>query len=208
VILALYAPSNHNRGTLKDYINTGCDKGKITLDFTSDGVTYRVYRELRRNSSSLAKLYNLDTGEVLADKADTTTDAVKKMLKLDKDDFTKVVVLEQGKYAEFMSMGKAKRYETVAKLFNLERFDVLKDKVAEAKRRYEGEADNIRAALAEYEDVTEAALAAQKKEKKRFRKKGSFRRMPGTCLWRDGRRGIQRSSLPKRQGIKSGKSCA
>ncbi len=168
VILALYAPSNHNRGTLKDYINTGCDKGKITLDFTSDGVTYRVYRELRRNSSSLAKLYNLDTGEVLADKADTTTDAVKKMLKLDKDDFTKVVVLEQGKYAEFMSMGKAKRYETVAKLFNLERFDVLKDKVAEAKRRYEGEAENIRAALAEYEDVTEAALAAQKKEKKQL----------------------------------------
>ncbi len=170
VILALYAPSNHNRGTLKDYINTKCDKGKITLDFVADGVRYRVYRELRRNSSSAARLTNLDTGEVLADKADTTTDAVKKMLRLDKDDFTKVVVLEQGKYAEFMSMGKAKRYETVAKLFNLERFDVLKDRVAEAKRKYEGELAQIDAALSQYEQVTEAALAARKKQKKELQK--------------------------------------
>ncbi|MDE6399076.1 MAG: SMC family ATPase, partial [Clostridiales bacterium] len=151
IILALYAPSNHNRGTLKEYINTGCDKGKITLDFTADGVRYRVYRELRRNTSSAARLTNTDTGEVLADRADTTTEAVKKMLKLDKDDFTKVVVLEQGKYAEFMNMTKKNRHETVAKLFNLERFSALKERVAEAKRRYEDESAQVNAALAQYE---------------------------------------------------------
>ena len=170
VILALYAPANHTRGTLKDYINTGCDKGKITLDFTAEGTRYRVYRELRRNASSAAQFINLDTGEVLADKADTATEAVKKMLKLDKDDFTKVVVLEQGKYAEFMTMTKKNRHETVAKLFNLERFSTLKERVAEAKRRYEDELAQINAALAQYEDATESALAARKRERKALQK--------------------------------------
>ena len=47
------------------------------------------------------------------------------------------------------------------------------------------------------------ANAGKKKKKSGFGKKP----VPA-CLWRDGRRGIQRSSLPKRQGIKSGKSCA
>lgn len=159
VILALYAPSNHNRGTLKEYINTKCEKGKITLDFSADGARYRVYRELRRNSSSAARLTNLDTGDVLADKADTVTDAVKKMLKLDKDDFTKVVVLEQGRYAEFMGLSKAKRCETVSKLFGLERFEKLKERVATAKNKYDKQLGEVDAKLKEYDGITEEAHA-------------------------------------------------
>lgn len=170
IILALYAPREHNRGSLKDYINTGCEKGKITLEFSSDGAVYTVYRELKRNSSSAARLTVRDTGEVLADRADTVTDAVKKMLKLDKDDFTKVVVLEQGKYAEFMGMTKVRRNETVAKLFDLDRFAVLKETVSKAKIKYEGEVEKCAAALAQYEDVTEQKLAQCKREKKETEK--------------------------------------
>ncbi len=165
VILALYAPSKHNRGNLKDYINTKSDKGKITLDFTADGARYRVYRELRRNSSSAARLTNLDTGEVLADKADSVTERIKGMLKLDKDDFTKVVVLEQGKFAEFMQMQKAERVKTVAKLFNLERFEKLKKTVADACNNCDKELKALDSALMQYEGVTEAVFAEVKKEK-------------------------------------------
>ncbi len=165
VILALYAPSKHNRGNLKDYINTKSDKGKITLDFTADGARYRVYRELRRNSSSAARLTNLDTGEVLADKADSVTERIKGMLKLDKDDFTKVVVLEQGKFAEFMQMQKAERVKTVAKLFNLERFEKLKKTLADACNNCDKELKALDSALMQYEGVTEAVFAEVKKEK-------------------------------------------
>ncbi len=165
VILALYAPSNHNRGTLKDYINTKCEKGKITLDFVSDGVRYSVYRELRRNSSSAARLTNLDTGEVLADKADSVTERIKGMLKLDKDDFTKVVVLEQGKFAEFMQMKKSERVRTVAKLFSLERFEKLKKTVADACNNCDKELSAVSLALMQYDGVTEAAFSEAKKEK-------------------------------------------
>lgn len=170
IILALYAPSNHNRGTLKDYIHTGSDKGKITLRFSADGTVYEVYRELRRNASSTAKLTNFATGEVLADKADTVTARIKDMLKLDKDDFTKVVVLEQGKYAEFMSLSKTARCTTVSKLFSLERFDRLKDTVAAAKNKYEKAIGEMTAALAQYEGDTEAVLADKKKELAQLKK--------------------------------------
>ena len=61
----------------------------------------------------------------MADKADTVTDKIKDMLKLSKDDFTKVVVLEQGRFAEFMQMTKADRCKTISKLFGLERFEKL-----------------------------------------------------------------------------------
>lgn len=164
IILALYAPREHHRGTLKEYINTKCEKGKITLDFTAGGTDYRVYREIRRNSASAARLSKIDTGEVLADKADTVTDKIKDMLKLSKDDFTKVVVLEQGRFAEFMQMTKADRCKTISKLFGLERFEKLKETVSEAKKKYERQLAESDAALAQYAGVTEAALADKKKE--------------------------------------------
>lgn len=163
IILALYG-SNKNRGNLTEYINTGCDKGKITLDFVSDGVIYRVYRELRRSGVSIAKLINSDTGEVIADKTDAVNEAVKGMLKLGAKDFTKVVILEQGKFSEFMKMTEKERFETISHLFSLERFDKLKKTVAEACKRYQRQDGELAAALNQYADVTQALIDDLKKQ--------------------------------------------
>ena len=173
VILALYAPREHNRGNMKDYVNSKCERGSITLDFESDGVRYRVWREFRKSSSSVAKLTNLDTGEVLADRADSVTDIIKQMLKLDKEDFTKVVILEQGKFAEFMSLTKAKRCETVAKLFDLERFEKLKETVGRAKSKYDKLLSENKAALEQYDGVTEEKLNLAKKQMRELKKEQS-----------------------------------
>ena len=124
IILALYG-ENKNRGNLADYINTKCGKGKITFDFDICGERYTLYREIRRKadgkSESVAKLTKSASGEVIADRVDTVTEEVKKIVKLDKDEFTKVVILEQGRFAQFMQMGgktAARPYQNFLRLKN------------------------------------------------------------------------------------------
>lgn len=170
IILALYG-ENKNRGNLADYINTKCDKGKITLEFELEGERYSAYRELRRKTgTAAARLTKIKTGEIVADRSDTVNACVKEMLKLDKDEFTKVVVLEQGKFARFMQMTGKDRSKTVAKLFSLERFEKLKETLATAKNKYDKLADAAEAALKQYEDATEEKFADKQREIKRLKK--------------------------------------
>ncbi|MDE7394623.1 MAG: SMC family ATPase [Clostridiales bacterium] len=94
VILALYAPKSNNRGSLRDYVNTKCETGKVVLEFEADGEAYEVSRLFRKkeNASSKAKLIKIRTGEVLADKPEDVNDRIKDMLKLEKDEFTRGAV--------------------------------------------------------------------------------------------------------------------
>ena len=172
VIIALYAPHEHNRGNMRDYINSKCDRGSITLDFEVDKVRYRVKREFRKNknSPSSAKLENLDTGEVIADRPETVNESIQSMLKLSKDDFTKVVILEQGKFAEFMNSRPKERFDTVKTLFNLERFEKLKDTVYKAKNKYEKLLDENRVALEQYDGITEEKFKLLKKQMRELKK--------------------------------------
>ena len=71
-----------------------------------------------------------DETYVLADKTNDVNQQVQELLGLTIDDFTRAVVLPQGKFAEFLSLKGTERRQMLQRLFNLEQYgDQLSKKI-------------------------------------------------------------------------------
>lgn len=68
---------------------------------------------------------------VLADKANEVNRKIEELLGLTIDDFTRAVVLPQGKFAEFLSLKGAERRQMLQRLFNLEQYGTGSSKTKE-----------------------------------------------------------------------------
>lgn len=102
---------------------------------------------------------------VLADKARDVDERVKQLLGLEMKDFTRAVVLPQGKFAEFLSLKGVERRQMLQRLFNLERYgDELNEKLKTKLATVMANLDAIRAEQAGLGDASQAALAEQKRQ--------------------------------------------
>ncbi|MCH5163547.1 MAG: SMC family ATPase [Clostridiales bacterium] len=166
IIIALYG-SNKRTSVMSDYINLRRDKAEIVLVFetTVEGErqTFEVTRTLSRNAGSRAKLINLTTGETIAEQTNSVNEALAAMIGLTRDDFTQVVILEQGKFAKFLTAGKAERNVTVSNLFKLHKYRELGSKFNTKMRETKTKLDSISEQLNELKDVTAAAVAETEK---------------------------------------------
>ncbi len=120
----------------------------VLLDFRlGRGSEQRVYRVERsyvrhredelsvRNTRSV--LLQRNTGgewDVLEDKDTSVNSRVYQLLGLSHDDFSRAVVLPQGKFAEFLSLAGPERRQMLQRLFSLERYG---DQLAERLRDYD-----------------------------------------------------------------------
>lgn len=104
---------------------------------------YRVERTYKRTAqlsvrTSVCRLTEIGhTDIVLADKERDVTANVQQILGLTIDDFTRAVVLPQGKFAEFLSLRGSERRKMLERLFHLEKYGErlnqrLKEKLASA----------------------------------------------------------------------------
>ncbi|KAF6659224.1 AAA family ATPase [Paenibacillus polymyxa] len=99
---------------------------------------YRVERRFKRaggvsvnNTLSRFIAYTEDGEEVLADKVQDVTRCVEEYIGLKMDDFTRAVVLPQGKFAEFLSLKGSERRQMLQRLFHLEKYgDQLAQKLS------------------------------------------------------------------------------
>jgi exonuclease SbcC len=132
---------------------------------------YTVERSFKRSDelrvkTTLSRL--IEEGEeriVLADKARDVDEQIKQLLGLEMKDFTRAVVLPQGKFAEFLSLKGAERRQMLQRLFNLERYGdelnkKLKNKLAKAATKLEA----IRAEQAGLGDASKETLDEQKRQ--------------------------------------------
>ncbi|WP_425059492.1 hypothetical protein SCACP_00850 [Sporomusa carbonis] len=102
-----------------------------------DRRVYRVERRyVRKDQLAVSNTYSrlvavTDTQEeVIADKDREVTEQVTGLLGLKEEDFTRAVVLPQGKFAEFLNLGGKERREMLQRLFSLEQYgNVLINKV-------------------------------------------------------------------------------
>jgi len=107
---------------------------------------------------------------VIADKARLVDEQVKQLLGLEMKDFTRAVVLPQGKFAEFLSLKGSERRQMLQRLFHLERYGdelnkKLKHKLAEASAKLEaikGEQAGLGDASKEQVEKQKQALAERK----------------------------------------------
>lgn len=171
ITLALYGKVERASGGTQGILNQAEDELAVTFTFDL-GIDrperYRVERAYKRAKNdglhiASCRLLRLDGGEtrVLADKERDVTQKIKEILGLTHEDFTRAVVLPQGKFAEFLTLKGADRRRMLQRLFNLEKYgdrlhDVLRRRLAAVQSRLEA----IRAAQLELGDASKEALAA------------------------------------------------
>jgi exonuclease SbcC len=104
---------------------------EFTFELASAAGTrrFRVVRRFKRNnevsvSNTVSKFIETIDGEdqVLADKLAEVNRCVEDVIGLKMDDFTRAVVLPQGKFAEFLSLKGSERRQMLQRLFHLEKY--------------------------------------------------------------------------------------
>lgn len=163
ITLALYG--RIARGSA-EFVNKQVDTLSLSYEFSLGQQHFKVEREIKRNKNgeirtAYAKLTELTTaGEVvLEDKASSVSKRCEDIIGLSVDDFSRTVVLPQGKFSEFLKLPNGQRREMLERIFNLEAYGAaLSTKVAKHLNQVKAELSVINGQLMGYEDLSEDSL--------------------------------------------------
>ncbi|HZG75863.1 MAG TPA: SMC family ATPase, partial [Paenibacillus sp.] len=172
VTLAMYGAVERAGSGIQSIMNAQEESLSVSFAFQlSDGAerrTYRAERTYRRKPDGTVeqRLCRLceetsDGTIVLADKAGEVNAAVASLIGLSMTDFTRAVVLPQGKFSEFLALKGKERREMLQRLFRLERYgDELAARLAARRNQTEALAREAAAELQGLGDASPEALAA------------------------------------------------
>ncbi|MBD3859843.1 SMC family ATPase [Bacillus sp. 28A-2] len=171
--LALYGKVERALNNTHGILNQAEEKLSVSFTFAlqkEHHISYKVERAFKRADemkvrTTLCRLIEIsDTQTVLADKASEVNRKIEELLGLTIDDFTRAVVLPQGKFAEFLSLKGADRRQMLQRLFNLEKYgdQLVKRLRATAQNQY-GQKNELLAELNGLGEAGPEALAQAKK---------------------------------------------
>lgn len=166
ITLALYG--NVARKS-SNFINTNCDRMNVSFEFqvsSSEVKRYLVDREFKRANNAIragkckiVDITNPEDKEVLADGVKTLNKKVEEIIGLNLEDFTRTVVLPQGKFSEFLKLEGKERREMLERLFNLQKYgDELSQKLFTKIAQEKSENSVLSGQLKGYEDISEDTL--------------------------------------------------
>jgi DNA repair protein SbcC/Rad50 len=117
--------------TARELVSQGKENLKVSFRFSVRGVEYRVTRTWRKRgktdeSKALLEALQNDTWEKLETKDKSVTKRVEQLLGMDFDTFTRVILLPQGKFDEFIKGRKDKRREILRDLAGFEIFERMR----------------------------------------------------------------------------------
>ncbi len=163
ITLALYGQVSRKSS---NYINTNCDSLNVSFKFQISGVEKKIYivsREFKRDNktgnprTSRAKIIDTTNGieEILADKAQKVTEKCEEIIGLGLEDFTRTVVLPQGKFSEFLKLEGKSRREMLERLFNLQKYgNILSIKLSREIGKEKTESNLLTGELKGYDEVS------------------------------------------------------
>ncbi|MGN7414201.1 SbcC/MukB-like Walker B domain-containing protein [Paenibacillus sp. SAF-068] len=133
ITLAMYGKVERAVNGTQGIMNHAEDSLSVAFTFelmSAEGTRrFRVERRFKRNnevsvSNTISKFIETVHGEeqVLADKLADVNRCVEDVIGLKMDDFTRAVVLPQGKFAEFLSLKGSERRQMLQRLFHLEKY--------------------------------------------------------------------------------------
>ncbi|KAI7260194.1 hypothetical protein KC345_g10123, partial [Hortaea werneckii] len=182
ITLAMYGKVERAVNGTQGIMNHSEDQLSVAFTFeltsSSGARRYRVERKFKRTgeqsvSNTISRFIEVkDDGDtVMADKLADVTRCVEEHIGLKMDDFTRAVVLPQGKFAEFLSLRGVDRRQMLQRLFHLEQYGdglalKLSRRVKEneaALRAFEAEQQGL--GSAGKEDVEAAAVRVQEAER-------------------------------------------
>lgn len=167
ITLALYGKLSRNS---TNYINVNEEKASVVFEFIIAGTeekTYQVSREFKRNKNEginqgKCQLLELrpEGSLVLADKTTEVTSACEEIIGLGLTDFTRTVVLPQGKFSDFLKLEGKPRRDMLERLFNLSKYgDDLTNRLKSERINEVEKLNQIVGSMMTYEGVTPEALA-------------------------------------------------
>lgn len=176
ITLALYGDVSRKSS---NYINTNCERLNVSFEFQISGSEikrYIVEREFKRKNkefgnpiSGKCKIIDITNSEnkILADKVGTVTKKVEEIIGLNLDDFTRTVVLPQGKFSEFLKLEGKERREMLERLFNLQKYgDNLSRKLSSKISKEKTDNSILIGKLSSYENINEEILIENENELK------------------------------------------
>lgn len=166
ITLALYG--NVSRKS-SNFINTNCERLNVNFEFQISGTETRRYivdREFKRKkdggiSSGKCKIVDITNSEeeILADGVKTINKKVEEIIGLNLEDFSRTVVLPQGKFSEFLKLEGKDRRDMLERLFNLQQFgDNLSRKLNSKISKEKTDNSVLIGQLSGYNDVSEDKL--------------------------------------------------
>lgn len=170
--LALYGKVERAANGTQGIMNQAEKQLSVAFTFELSGGgelrRYRVERQFKRGgdvsvSNTLSRFVELtEDGELVhADKLADVTRMVESRIGLSMQDFTRAVVLPQGKFAEFLSLTGKDRRQMLQRLFRLERFgDGLSLKLNQRMKTAEAALNEAAAEQLGLGDASEAAVKA------------------------------------------------
>lgn len=164
ITIAMYG--NISRNT-KEFINSSCKEAVVTYEFEIGGKNtkrrYEVTRIIGRSKAGgtkttyarLIEKQNDGTEIILADKAKDVNDKITQVVGLTANDFTRSVVLPQGKFNEFLKLTGSDRRDMLERIFNLEKYGRgLIDKVRKRKNEANLDLRDLNTKMSQFEGIS------------------------------------------------------
>lgn len=140
ITLALYGTVERANNNTQGIMNHAEEQIQVSFTFelrnAEGSKRYRVERSFKRTgditirTATCRLLHISDETIVMADKSQDIQQKIQELLGLTVDDFTRAVVLPQGKFAEFLSLKGIERRQMLQRLFHLEQYgDKLNEKL-------------------------------------------------------------------------------
>ena len=125
-------------------LREGADAGKVTIQFTQNGKTYKLTRGLKRRGKGISqdfeelKLFEDET-LVASMKGDAIAEQFKAITGLDKELYREIVWVRQEHLKELLDATPRERQRRLDDLFGLADYETAWSNIAEYQREYEGE---------------------------------------------------------------------
>ena len=125
-------------------LREGADHGRITVQFTQNGRTYKLIRGLRRRGKGISqdfeelKLFE-DEALIASMKGDAVAEQLKSVTGLDKDLWREIIWVRQEHLKELLDAAPRDRQKRLDELFGLSDYEAAWSRIAEYQRDYEAE---------------------------------------------------------------------
>ena len=125
-------------------LREGAESGKVTVQFTHNGSTYKLTRGLKRKGKSInqnieeLKLYE-DEKLVASMKTDAIAEQLKAITGLDKDLYREIVWFRQEHLKELLDATPRDRQKRLDELFGLSDYEIAWSNIAQYQRDYDVE---------------------------------------------------------------------
>ncbi len=177
MILALYGEvPRYNKRSDREFINAYVNECFVSFEFqvnfNGSNQKFRIERNFKKKDNKIEEKIsrfiriNGDCEEIVTSKIIEIRTKVIELLGLKYEDFTRAVILPQGKFSEFLTLENQDRRNMLERIFKLEKYgDKLNKKIKENYNNIENEMKTLSANLEANIDVTDEAIKVLRDKK-------------------------------------------